>query len=342
MKQVHGTSAPGGGAAGFGERELPQPDDPQLALGYVTGVRMFDFGGPAPAHRHFTGSDQVGELTGYYAGRWADGEVEAVCKNGHQHADQVPSASCGCGFWAYWTAEDANRVWRPTRPVIGVVEGYGPTRIGDVGFRSQLARIVALAIVFDFHEGALAQGAVSADGWTEVFPVSAQQLPAGKNHELLAIAEDALAQRYPSARLYSTTAAMLAMHPTSTEYLPNTARRDRWPGTVPPGQPISTAEAMARMHLLEDAVRAGAIGIDAARRAMRELEAASAWEARMARRLMPCQRCGDDTARMGQSLCEPCQAQDRMIAAGYWVPSPGWPAPLTMPAHWPGRIINFQ
>ena len=340
MKQVHstGTNAPGTGAPGFGERELPPPDDPQLALGYVTGVRMFDFGGPAPRGRHFLGSDQVGELTGNYGGRWADGEVEAVCKNGHMHADQVPSASCGCGFWAYWTADDAARVWRPTRPVMGVVEGYGPTRIGDVGFRSKLARIVALAIVFDFHTE-IADGP-TRDGWTEIVP--AAPMDSRKNHELLAMAEDTLGERYPSARIYSTTAAMLATHPTSTEYLPNTARRERWPGAARPNMPtISTAEAMARMQLIKDVYAAGGITIEQARQAIEAMQLdAYQWgglitPAPPAHRLMPCQRCGNHAARVGQSMCEPCQARIRMMNDRYWMPSLA-----RVPVNWPGRIIN--
>lgn len=52
----------------------------------------------------------------------------------------VPDEKCGCGFWAYWDMA-------PAGDVLGVIEGFGRTIIGEKGFRSAKARITALCPV---------------------------------------------------------------------------------------------------------------------------------------------------------------------------------------------------
>ena len=339
MKQVDATGdiGAGPGAHGFGEREAWE--EPPLALGHVTGVRMFDFGGMAPGRTRaaltYYGSEQLGELTGNYGGAWADGENAATCQRG---GHRVPADGCGCGFWAYWTAEDAHRVWRPTRPVLAVVEGYGPTRIGDIGFRCAVARIVAVAVVFDFY-GPGGEPAMSQDGWHEAF--GHDWRIAGTNDHLLALCEDVLERRYPSVRVYSTTSAMLARHPTTTDYLPDKARQQRWPG---PGRQVGISAATAMQAL--NARVAEATG------AVRALTGQVV-------HLMPCVRCGDHTAPIGQALCPPCAAMIACPKCGdmFTRAAPGsglcdrcnrlqgmspivYARRLTMPKSWPGKIIN--
>lgn len=115
--------------------------EPELALGSVTGLRWWDLQ-----------ADDV-SLRGVQ-GRWEPGENVAACNRRTysplaagvmvpvRHA--VPDEDCACGFWAYWTIGNAPNPHGFAIPVLGVIEGYGRTLIGDRGFRCQKARIVAL------------------------------------------------------------------------------------------------------------------------------------------------------------------------------------------------------
>lgn len=51
---------------------------------------------------------------------------------------------CSCGFYAYFRGQ-RNLFHDENTPVIGVIEGFGETLIGEKGFRCRKARIVALA-----------------------------------------------------------------------------------------------------------------------------------------------------------------------------------------------------
>jgi len=111
------------GFAGHGREEF--------AIGQVYGIRWF---------QHLPG----GTLQGAWA-PWIPGANEAIClANAEHRREDVPVESCGCGFWAYW-----QRTFAPPWPgaqVLGIVKGYGPTLIGDLGFRCAKAEIVALHI----------------------------------------------------------------------------------------------------------------------------------------------------------------------------------------------------
>lgn len=51
---------------------------------------------------------------------------------------------CSCGFYAYYNGYNE---YLDSNAIVGIIEGYGETVIGTRGFRSQKARIVALAPV---------------------------------------------------------------------------------------------------------------------------------------------------------------------------------------------------
>lgn len=105
-------------------------------------------------------------------------------------AHTAPDEHCTCGFYAFWKADEEPQV-TGTHPVLGVIEGYGRTLIGDRGFRCEKARVVALHIPTD---------------------------PFGRtNLALLAEVEEALAERYV-VPVYATKALMLIRHPPTREY----------------------------------------------------------------------------------------------------------------------------
>jgi hypothetical protein len=109
----------------------------------------------------------------------------------HPHQVPGPNGECGCGFWAYWTPEQAGSVYRPARPVLGVIEAYGRTRIGEKGFRAEKARIIAVCRLFDFADP-----------------------------DLDTAAEMQVEKAYPSVNVYATPECMLALHPPTKDYLP--------------------------------------------------------------------------------------------------------------------------
>lgn len=109
------------GMSGFDGKE-----DLDLVAGKVTGVRSWDIGTSAET------------LIGAYGGHWHPGENMAKCATGLSH--DVPAEKCGCGFWAYWADSPYSHM-----TLIGVIDGYGPTHIGPRGFRSEKAKIRALA-----------------------------------------------------------------------------------------------------------------------------------------------------------------------------------------------------
>lgn len=120
------------GAPGFGELRGPDAG-PNMAVGSVRGLRMWALSG--------------GAMHGSYGGTWVPGENEAVCYAGgglKHDPTLLPAAGCGCGFWAYWKADDAARHGQGY--IVGVIEGYGRTRIGTKGFRCQKARILGITI----------------------------------------------------------------------------------------------------------------------------------------------------------------------------------------------------
>lgn len=118
-------------------------------------------------------------VEGMFGGHWRyirqhDGLYQASCGASiisYSHAGQFwdskrikhtpPDSSCGCGYWAYWDTRNvpdftAQRPWVSKHayggyeaiiPLSGVIEGSGPTIIGETGFRTARARITDLAVV---------------------------------------------------------------------------------------------------------------------------------------------------------------------------------------------------
>jgi hypothetical protein len=105
-------------------------------------------------------------VEGMFGGRWKkpihiawDGWLDATC--GNMIHDQPPQTGqgCGCGFWAYWNARD-NTYFQSHDPwvkqqgegyslriqLMGVIEGSGPTIIGERGFRTARARVTDLSM----------------------------------------------------------------------------------------------------------------------------------------------------------------------------------------------------
>jgi hypothetical protein len=192
--------APAGeGVPGFSGRDLP------LAAGSVTGVRLW--------HVDVTSAEAVvngaavrteGLLAGVFGGVWRRGENVAVCGGGQGsppcRVDQVPAPGCGCGFWAYWALRYAWRCdyyWRGE--VIGVIQGYGRTRIGTRGCRCGKARILGL----------------------HVRPGGPDCQPRGLRHHDVA---EVLGSYY-GVPCYRSLAEMLAAHPLTADYLPRRHRR---------------------------------------------------------------------------------------------------------------------
>ena len=189
----------GEGVPGFSARDLP------LAAGSVTGVRLW--------HVDMTAAEAVlsgtparvdGLLTGVFGGVWRRGENMAVCGGGQGfpacQGDLVPAPGCGCGFWAYWALRYAWRCdyyWRAE--VIGVIQGYGRTRIGTRGCRCGKARIVGLHV-----------RPADPDGEPEGLP----------HHDVTEV----LASYY-GVPCYPSLAEMLSAHPLTADYLPRRHRR---------------------------------------------------------------------------------------------------------------------
>lgn len=224
------------GEPGFDERA-----EADWAPGTVRGIRYFSFSQlDSLAHSPV--------LIGAHGGRWHDGENTAACA---YHPEHVPPhvENCGCGFWAYWTRDAADKAYTGgDSAVIGVVEGYGRTLLGDKGFRSAKARILGLACMFKPPEvkvgGSGAPPTLTARqrmlydstaGFSSAFHAMGGSHGAQPTVELAARAlaqaaeaaemriietEVALGGEYPSARIYTSASILLRVFPPTTDYIP--------------------------------------------------------------------------------------------------------------------------
>ncbi len=205
--------APAGeGIPGFGGRDLP------LAAGAVHGVRLW--------HVDMTSAGAVargaavpveGLLTGVFGGVWRSGENVAVCGGSPGappcHGDLVPAPGCGCGFWAYWALRYARRCdyyWRGE--VIGVIQGYGRTRIGTRGYRCGKARILGLHVRPEDPDG---------------------QPPLLRRHELAGVLSS-----YYGVPCHPSLDEMLAAHPLTADYLPGRHRHLATSPALGPPAPV--------------------------------------------------------------------------------------------------------
>jgi hypothetical protein len=126
---------------------------------------------------------------------------------------------CACGFWAYWALRYAWRCdyyWKGQ--VVGVIQGYGRTRIGTRGCRCSKARIVGLHVrpadPDSRPKGAVApwipKGAEGPDS-----PDSLEVFAGMSQHDLAEVLES-----YYGVPCYPSLAEMLAAHPLTVDYLP--------------------------------------------------------------------------------------------------------------------------
>src|SRR5690606_17059618 len=121
--------------AGFSRTE-----GPPLAAGVVRGARTWF------PHRTYLTDPVI--LVGQYGHGWHPGLNFASCRRNafSPRACNGVEPGCQCGFYAYWTLNHRALGWSPfERYIVGVIEGFGKTTIGELGFRCEKARIVALA-----------------------------------------------------------------------------------------------------------------------------------------------------------------------------------------------------
>jgi hypothetical protein len=225
----------GAGMTGFAERGRQEFD---FVAGSVSGLRQWTLEGPDfSLDPH--GADlnwPLAPLTGATGFAWPPGVLEAACNNGRPHPPPVEVDSdgsrCGCGFWAYWDMSGlaGNRLASGRGlPVLGVVQGFGRVLLGERGFRSQKARIIALAPAFTIQAELALQ---SRMGWDEPHsPVDyfesggtaglltperlaeqeAIQREAQQHSDAwMAVIQDRLGQMYPSAKVFATAGGLLA------------------------------------------------------------------------------------------------------------------------------------
>lgn len=204
----------------------PGFDSLGFAVGSVTGLRWWDL-------------TDDGLLRGTW-GNWHPGENIAVCKNSAGH--DVPDDDCGCGFWAYWLPALTSEVGG-NRPVLGIIEGYGTTLIGEQGFRCAKARLIALTCAFRvtrpdpdwkpppppppghyqpserlFHRGPCGMDTYRAITGALVYPSSSEPPQIEDPDQLLTIMN--LLEEAYDVPVYGRLEAMTARHPVTTEYLP--------------------------------------------------------------------------------------------------------------------------
>ncbi len=172
-------------------------------------------------------------LTGAAGYAWQPGMNEARCRyRGDAHEPPVEydeqGAECGCGLWAYWKLGIGN--WSGSDvPVLGIIEGTGRVLIGELGFRCQKARIIALVPAF-----AIEVSGGYADPYSDRYrygyrddPYHYSSTEPGKEYEEEYLARareratawtgvimEALGELYPEARVFATAKGMLASIPT--------------------------------------------------------------------------------------------------------------------------------
>jgi hypothetical protein len=225
----------GAGMTGFAEAGASEFE---FAAGSVLGLRQWtlvspDFrGDPHNAESNWP----VIPLRGATGFAWPLGAqvLEAGCNNGYGHpppveVDPVTLTRCGCGWWAYWdmASLSANRPMSFSGsglPVLGVIEGYGRVLLGERGFRSQKAKIAALAPAFSVRaelawpqpssdESLWDQPGRSASG--DPYLVYAEQHKAAERAQLhadtwMAMIQDRLGQMYPGTQVFATVNGLLA------------------------------------------------------------------------------------------------------------------------------------
>jgi hypothetical protein len=181
----------------------------EFAAGSVTGVRWWNL---------VTTGNRV-QLNGasYNSQRhgWTPGANTARCPFPVLHENRgcrVPcECGCGCGFWAYWLLDDTRYGRSFPRPVLGVIEGYGTTTIGERGFRCARARILGLHLPLVTDRIPLAGPDGRMAGRQEITDV--------RRVAKMSLLRQLLGRTY-GVPVYSSAEMLLASHPATTDYLP--------------------------------------------------------------------------------------------------------------------------
>ena len=221
------------GMSGFSEA-----GEEDFAAGTVTGYRWWTLTAPDLTRNPLDAEqDWRPRLLRGQRAEWQPGVNEAACLAGlagpRAHEDPLPSAGCGCGFWAYWSLAQHNMARPGELLVAGVIEGWGRTRIGERGFRCATARILALCLPFTITPEITAPGPSTADILRRHLPASrvtgpgepcSAPVPCTDRAALdwaqawMAVIEDRLAETYPGVTVFSDQAAMLAKFPLTRGY----------------------------------------------------------------------------------------------------------------------------
>lgn len=225
------------GLPGFDGRE------PDFAVGSVAGVRWW---------RLLTGAEG-GRLSGVRAS-WAPGENIAKCGRGMTAGTHVvPDENCGCGFWAYWSPPGPDNEHGFKLAVLGVVEGYGKTLIGERGFRCAKARITALHVPaftvtvtedragdWDVPKNIRQRGGGAIATWRAITGRTERQLDPAEVLAMHCELEMRLEEDY-GVPVYATAGLMLRKHPPTPDYLPQGGQ----PLSLPSKPVLTVAEARA-------------------------------------------------------------------------------------------------
>ena len=203
--------------------------------------------------------DEIPSLFGAYGGEWHDGVNEARCRRsistrpggGFHHEPPEIREACGCGFWAYFDenlrCDSVLSQWTQARAgmtgiaVLGCIEGSGRVIVGEKGFRSQYAKITALAVGQISVPGLMwwVQTARDRDSFGNSYTVAPGMGASGfkdflrgsgydtdsrvqcSDEELyvrLAKIEDMLSRKYPGARIMSSETTLRGFFPPDENY----------------------------------------------------------------------------------------------------------------------------
>jgi hypothetical protein len=218
--------------------------DPEFDAKPVRGLRQWTLKSP-DFRSDPLNADQgwpVVPLTGMTGYAWTDGVLEALCGNGYDHVPPVETlpdgrGRDGCGFWAYWSmTELAGNTFSGSGglPVLGVIQGYGRVLLGELGFRCQRAKIIALAPSFSVQteitpqwrspswpSGSVLPGV--GELFVEMYKSEEEQEKEQKEvreraqrhaDAWMAMIQDRLAAMYPGVQVFATAAGLLASVPT--------------------------------------------------------------------------------------------------------------------------------
>ena len=185
--------------------------DTAFAAGSVTGIRWWTVDLEQEAPR----------LRGAYRGFWVPGENTASCSHDPRPGCQVPCSGgcrrrCGCGFWARWLLQGR---YDHSASVVGVVEGYGMTVIGDGGFRSAKARIRGIHLPRTGERRRPLRWTppyAEPDVWTDLRTGALRAGPA--ELAFSALLELVIGEIY-GVPVYPDLEALLASHPPTTDYI---------------------------------------------------------------------------------------------------------------------------